>query len=216
MLRQGAIIIASFIFASSVLFTSIFRTAAPQYAFSQAGFVQGVSESTPSATVDYYLPYPGILPDHFLWPLKAFRDRVWLFVIRDPMKKADVLLLFADKRIGMARELIRGGKPELGVTTAQKAGQYLEEALIQAEKAAQNGVDTGELLEKLAKASLKHKEVLESIIVTLPEEGRPVLNEVIDHSRRVYEKSAQRLNEVNRPVPTVSPPSPTPHPTPAL
>lgn len=214
MFRSTAIVLASLVFGLSVLFTSIFRTAAPQYVFSQPLPIV-LGESTPSATVDYYLPYPGILSDHFLWPIKAARDKIWLFVLRDPAKKAEVLLLFADKRVGMARELIKGGKPSLGVSTLTKAEKYLEEAFNEEEKAAARGADTGQFLEKLAKAALKHQEEIEPMVQFAPEDAKPVIIKTLDYPKKVYEKTVHRLNELKRPVPIVPIPTPALTPTPA-
>ncbi len=214
MLRQGAIIIASLVFASAVLFTSIFRTASPQYVFSQAGQVESATTELGEEAIDYYLPYPGILPDHFLWPVKVIRDRLWFFVVRDSAKKADILLLFADKRVGMARELIRGGKPEIGVSTATKAEKYLEEAFAEAEKAQAKGADMGIFYERLAKSSLKHEEVLVSLMRISPEDAKPVLNKTLDYPRGIYEKSTHKLNELGRSVPVVPDAVPSPSPSP--
>lgn len=214
MFRSAAIVIASLVFGLSVLFTSIFRTASPQYAFSQAG-VLGTQTESQTLEVDYYLPYPGILPDHFLWPLKALRDKVWLFVLRDPGRKAEVLLLFADKRVGMARELIKGGKPELGVSTLTKGEKYLEQVFLEAEKAQDKKIEMGQFFERLGTASLKHQEVIESLMPLVSEDARPVLNQTLDYPKRVYEKTAQKLNELGRPVPTVPAPSPSPTPKPS-
>lgn len=200
MFRGAAIILSSLVFAIAVLGTSVLRTTGPNYAFS-GPMSQVAGESTPSASVEYYLPYPGILPDHFLWPLKALRDRLWLFLTRDEAKRADLLLLFADKRVGMANVLIRGGKPELGVETAQKAGQYLEQAFAAQQKAEREEEDAAQFLDRLARSSLKHQEVLEALMTWVPEDARPMLNRAIDYSRRVYEKTTQELNERNRPVP---------------
>ncbi len=44
---------------------------------------------------EYALPYPGILPDNVLYNLKVFRDKVFEFLIIDPVKKADFYLLQA-------------------------------------------------------------------------------------------------------------------------
>lgn len=218
MLRQGAIIIASLVFASIVLFTSIFRTAAPQYVFSQPiPSPEATGSVLAGATVDYYLPYPGILPDHFLWPVKAARDKIWLFVLRDPGRKAEVLLLFADKRVGMARELIKGGKPSLGVSTLTKAEKYLQQAFEEEEKAAAKGADTGQFLEKLGKAALKHQEEIEPLVQFAPEDAKPVIIKTLDYPKKVYERTLHRLNEIGRPVPTLptSTPAPTPTPVPS-
>lgn len=215
MLRRGLIIVSALFFASSVLFTSIFRTALPQYVFSQAGVVQGATDSAIPEKIEYPLPYPGILPDSILWSVKALRDRLWLLTVRDPMKRAEINLLFADKRIGMARVLIEGGKPELGVVTAQKAEQYLADALTESEKASQRGMKTDEFLNKLAKAALKHDEILVSLVETTPEQGRPMLNESLNYPRQVYEKVSQNLNELGQPVPMEQQVEPSPSPEPS-
>lgn len=148
--------------------------------------------TSPQKEVDYYLPYPGILPDHPLYFLKMIRDRIWLLLTTDPLKKAEVLLLFADKRIGAARVLVEGGKPELGLTTATKAEKYLEKAINQ-EKLAQEK-ETKIFLEKIKKASLKHEEVLVALSRSL--EGKEDLFEqLLNYSRQGLKKIEERLKE---------------------
>lgn len=78
--------------------------------------------------VDYFLAYPGVLPDHFLYPIKMIRDRIWLWLTMDPLKKAELLLLFADKRLGAGKVLVEGNKVDLGITTFSKAEKYLQRA----------------------------------------------------------------------------------------
>lgn len=114
----------------------------------------------PKPKVDYLLVYPGILPDHFLYPLKMIRDRAWLFLTTGSRRKAEVMLLFADKRLGAGRALIEGGKQGLGVTTLTKGEKYLEEAVAQLEQAKDKGEDIGELNKKFTKAVAKHEEIL--------------------------------------------------------
>ena len=102
--------------------------------------------------VDYYLPYPGLLPDHPLYWLKMMRDRTQLVLTTKQSAKAGRLLLYGDKRLGAAWALIEGNKTALGVSTLTKAEKYLEEAW-----------DTGRDLPvrgKLIKAIRKHLEVL--------------------------------------------------------
>lgn len=218
MLQKGALIVASLTFGFAVLFTSIVRTTSPKYVFSENW--TGQEATTPFVSVseiDYYLPYPGILPDHFLWPVKALRDRIRLFIAVDSVKKAEVALLLADKRVGMARELIRGGKSELGVSTATKAEKYFKLAFEEEENARVGGRDTVDLLIRLTKASLKHQEVIESIIPIAPDEAQPILIQTIDGYRNIYDKVAQVLQEKDVPVPGVSPsPLPSPSPTPVI
>lgn len=109
--------------------------------------------------VDYYLPYPGILPDHPLYWLKMMRDRVQLWLTTKPLAKAEKLLLYADKRLGAGWALIEGNKQELGVTTLTKGEKYLARAIAEADKLGKGGDET-RFKERLEKGIRKHQEVL--------------------------------------------------------
>ncbi len=54
---------------------------------------------------DYALPYPGILPNHPLYPLKQLRDNTLELLTRDNLKKAELHLLSADKKLQMGKVL---------------------------------------------------------------------------------------------------------------
>src|SRR5438552_3561844 len=71
------------------------------------------SSSAEVARVDYQLAYPGLLPDHPLYFLKAARDKVYAFFISSPVKKAEFDLLQADKRVESSYLLIQKGKVDL-------------------------------------------------------------------------------------------------------
>jgi len=137
------------------------------------------------AKVDYFLVYPGILPDHFLYPIKMVRDRIWLFLTADPLRKAETLLLFADKRLGAGKALIEGGKEQLGISTLTKAEKYLERAIAQERIASQKGKDTTAFLEKLLLATKKHEEVLLEL-------GR---SDLLHYPRQGYEEVRRRLGK---------------------
>ena len=125
------------------------------------------------ASSEYSLPYPGILPDHPLYPLKMLRDRVKLLLAFSAEEKSQLLLLYADKRIGAARELVEGNKIDLGVSTALKAEQYLKQTLDEAKI-----VEDGVLRETLVRAANKHEEVLEGIEESLEDKGK--IQEAVD------------------------------------
>ena len=69
---------------------------------------------TAKTSIDYALPYPGILPGHPLYSVKMLRDRVMGWFITDPLKKAEFYLLLADKRINAGQFLVNYGKQQLG------------------------------------------------------------------------------------------------------
>lgn len=147
-----------------------------------------LTASPAAQKVDYVLPYPGILPDHILYPLKMLRDRILDFLIREPFKKTDFLILMADKRLGAGKSLIEGGKAALGELTISKGEKYLERAIDKASQARQQGKNVGGLLDKLEKSVQKHIEVLEEVLQKAPESVRPGLTSSLANIRKGYQK----------------------------
>lgn len=195
MLHRVLYILASLTFALGVLGISIFRTAQPDYSFYQP-LPEGNSQAFISQ-VKYELPHHGIMPDHLLWPIKAVRDQVWLSVTQDPIKRAQLILLFADKRISMADTLVQKGETSLGVSTASKAEQYLEETFTEYEKADKEGAKTDEFLTKLTISSVRHRELLETFVKIVPSDAIPAVIQIIDTPKMIYEKCLQELNRKN-------------------
>jgi len=118
----------------------------------------------------YDLPYSGILPDHPLYFIKAFRDRVMELTTRDQMSKAQLLLLFADKRLNMALQLERNGKHKLALSTLSKSEKYLlrtAEILPQAKK--QGAAPYVGFVNKIKLSSQKHKEIIDTLAKEIPQ-----------------------------------------------
>lgn len=132
---------------------------------------------TTETKVDYYLPYPGLLPDHPLYWLKMVRDRVQLWLTTDSLQRGEKLLLYADKRLGAGWALVEGNKPELGITTITKAEKYLEQAVNLAQKLGE-GEKEVKFKAKLAKAVKKHEEVLR--LIKIKTEGGGEVNLLLE------------------------------------
>lgn len=124
--------------------------------------------STPSSvkTIDYTLPYPGLLPDNPLYVLKAIRDRIVEILISDPIKKANFELLAADKRLNEGVSLFNKGEKKyvLGETAISKGENYFEKGIAELEKAKRQGMDTINTSQRFHLASLKHREIIKSLI----------------------------------------------------
>lgn len=200
MLRRAVYRIISLIFGFAVLGVSLFRTASPDFAFYQSA--DSYSQKGFVSPVEYYLPHHGMLPDHLLWPVKAARDKVWVELTRDPVRRAQLLLLFADKRLSMAVELVKKGEGNVSVTTAVKGEQYLEEAYGAYEVAEKQGMDTADFLQKFTRATLKHREILEEFTRNAPNDAKPVIVESLNTPKSLYEKSTQELNRKGIDVPS--------------
>lgn len=116
-------------------------------------------------TIDYTLPYPGLLPDSPLYFLKVIRDRIISLLVSSPLKKADFNLLQADKRLNEGIFLFRKGegKYNLAESTISKGENYFEQALNQAIQVKTLGEPAGDIAQRLYQSSLKHKQVIRSL-----------------------------------------------------
>lgn len=160
------------------------------------GAYEGIAATGGATKVEYYLPYPGVLPDSPWYNFKALRDRFVLWVMFDNLKKADQELLYANKRIGAAKYLVEGGKTSLGVSTATKAEKYLESAFSRLEKLSKDGKDVKSQLLEIEKATAKHQEILEEILVKVSGVEKSVAEDMLELNKLLGQKIRQIWMEV--------------------
>ena len=191
MLKKAILVVAVLIFAGGILIASVLRTSA------QTPSAENSPQISPSPQevekVDYFLPYPGILPGHFLYPIKMIRDKILLFLTTEPLKRGERLLHYADKRIEAARLLAENGRQSLAVTTATKAEKYLERAINQEKEARAKGKKTHPFLVELSKASLKHQQVLLEIKGKTSSVEQSVIDSLLHYPQEGYQKVQQLL-----------------------
>lgn len=149
---------------------------------------------TPKSKVDYDLPYPGILPDHPLYFIKAVRDRVFEFFVSDSVKKSEYYLLLSDKRLNMGLFLLNKGKTDQAVSAIEKGEKYLEKSLAEFEKAKAAGKDVTPALAKLSLAVLKHEEVLNEVLEKVPDSAKVGIRNAQEKSQKGIEK-IRRIQE---------------------
>jgi len=188
-----------FFVAFMVLLISIFDSSAITYT---------ISPGTPtildsgSERINYTLPYMGrVLPDSPIWGLKALRDRVWFEITTSHLRKAELALLFADKRLAMAEELFKRGEGDVAISTYSKAEKYLPIAVEQEKIARAQGMDTSAFLTRLATAALKHKEISDNLIQLAPENGKPLIDQMESYSKNTYYAAKDALSSKALPVP---------------
>lgn len=181
------------VIALFILVISIFSSSQVVYVFGQSATPKPIIGQ--KVDVDYQLPFAGkIEPDNFLWPVKAARDKVWLLVSLNPVKKIEVLTLHANKRIIYAKNLMAKDKSELSVSTLTKAEKYLEEAITTEKLARKKGKDTKAQLNAIAMSTLKHRQLLEEILVAAPEDAKPVIVKTIDTNKQLFNEVKMSLN----------------------
>lgn len=170
---------AAVLFGIAVLLMSIYSVVTPAKVYPAEPAV---------VKVEYYLPYPGMLPDSPLYKVKALRDYVKLALTTNAEKRIETMLLFADKRINAAVALIDGGKAELGVSTATKAEKYLERAVTLAIEQKNTGRDVKSIILKLTKATAKHVEVLEGLKEKVSGTERDGIESALKQAKTLQEK----------------------------
>lgn len=200
MLKNFLLFLAAFSLACFILVVSIFRIASINYVFSQAPSPAPTNSPKP-VEIDYNLPYPGMLSDNLLWPIKAVRDRIWLAVTINPSKKADLYLLLADKRLVDAKMLFEKGKPDLGTSVLTKAEKYLESAGKEEGIAKSEGMNTSDFLQRFILATLKHRQVMDTIALSAPEDARPLIQKTEDYPKNLYSEARNGLLEAGANVP---------------
>ena len=171
------------VFGLAILLFSVLATTSPKAAES----------STVSAHVNYYLPYPGILPDSPLYRIKAARDMLSTWFTFNREKKAEKELFLADKRINAAVFLIEGGKSSIGLTTATKAEKYLEQSVQRAVQLQKSGRDVKSLLGKQAIAIQKHNQILLDFKKSLSGEQGAAVDRMIEINTSLSKSISETL-----------------------
>jgi hypothetical protein len=202
MLRKYLYGIFAFVLALGILSVSFLRLSSLSFAFSPTNSPPPLTpEEIPN--IDYTITLPGkIMPDSILWPLEATRDRVWYFLTRGHLRKAELALFFSDKRLMSGKSLFESNNAELGMSTLTKGEKYLETALYQETIAREEGEDTSGFLINIAQASLKHREIIQKNIFPIaPEQARPHLEVVDGKIDLVFHAASERLGSLGKEVP---------------
>lgn len=145
-------------FTILLLFISLVITSLSTYSQSE---IEGTK-------VLYMLPYPGLLPDSPLYPLKTLRDHIIDAATRDSLQKAKLYLQLADKRAAMALALSQKNKSKLAIDTYTKGEKYLLKIPGLLAQSKKQGVSPqSEFINTLKLSTAKHREVGEILLKQL-------------------------------------------------
>ncbi|MCL5432644.1 MAG: DUF5667 domain-containing protein [Patescibacteria group bacterium] len=161
-------------------------------------FAQGqlIPTTTPFPTptpVEYQLPYPGLLPDHPLYFVKAIRDKIMDILISDPLKKAEFNLLSADKRLNSGIFLFNNGKQQLAAETISKGENYFEKAIESVKEAKKQGKDANYIIARLLLSAKKHQDVTKDLENKASKNIKSSLNSSFQRASDLEKK----VNEIN-------------------
>ncbi|KKU95629.1 MAG: hypothetical protein UY27_C0012G0016 [Candidatus Gottesmanbacteria bacterium GW2011_GWA1_48_13] len=145
---------------------------APSYSFAKTenAVAQPVTTQPAEVKPEYPLPYPGVLPDHPLYSLKALRDKILDMLIVDPIRKSEFYILQGDKRLQMGVMLVDKGRTTLGEQVVSKGEKYMYQAVYGLMTLKQGRKEIpGYLLDRLEQSLAKHAEVLGTLVTRATE-----------------------------------------------
>lgn len=194
MLSKIAVVFSTFVLAFVILAVSVLHSCSIKVFSASPKATPSDIDRAVEEKIDYVFAYTGpVLPDSPFWYLKALRDKIWLGVTTNSMKKAELSLLFADKRLVASELLFIKHKPSLALSTLTKAEKYLENAALLEEGERKKGADTKSFLITLNRASLAHISKIKKITAIAPEDIKPEVIKVENYADSVYQASKMAL-----------------------
>jgi hypothetical protein len=160
-IQYSGIVIVRSVVIFIVTLSLLFRLFRPVVAADMSGLAP---TSTPS--IEYQLPYPGLLPDHPLYIIKRFRDKILLLTARTPEKRVTLELLFADKHLSMGQILWERGNTSLAVSTIGEGEIDLLRAVQDLTVFKKQGEVPPGFIDKFELAARKHADSITRLIAT--------------------------------------------------
>ncbi len=131
----------------------------------------------------YKLPETNTLPDSPWYFIKNIRDEFWINFSKDPLEKANILLLLADKKIEEAIELDKKGKQNLANEIAKDSIVKLEKSKKIIKSLNQEDIEVKKMNNKIEEAKRAYKYLIDYLQL-----DKEVQNLFINNVENVYEK----------------------------
>lgn len=144
------------------------------------------------------LPNPGLLPDSPFYFLKGWVEGIGTFFTFGDLAKAGRFSHLAEVRLAEAKALVEKGKPEIAEEPILRYQDQLEAALTKASEAKAKGLDTDEVLAKVAESTLKHQAVLADVYEKVPEQAKAAIERAMQAGMRGHEEALKAISGEKR------------------
>jgi len=144
------------------------------------------------------LPEPGMLPDSPFYFLKSWSEGIGTFFTFGDVAKTERFSHLAEVRLSEAKALVEKGKQDIAEKAVLRYQDQLEAALTKAAEAKAKGLDTDEVLAKVAEATLKHQEVLAEVYEKVPEQAKETIQRAMEVGMRGHEEALQAISGKKR------------------
>lgn len=142
-----------------------------------------------SSVSAYLFPWPGILPDHLMYPLKLLRDKIVVRLIINPVKKIEYYLIISNKGFAASTLLARKGNFALSGVTARRAEHFYTLLISDYKWATWRHTPIPEAFTKdIVAAGLAHQIILQELILLTGNDKQKAFEEVLEFSKRNYKE----------------------------
>lgn len=128
-----------------------------------------VKPSLTFAQDEYILPYPGFMPGNPLYKISQAVDSLQEWWSFGNFAKFSYNLAMADKKLVEAKTLFEYKQYLLAYEALQKSNFYFKKTLPNLLSAQQEGKNISEKSALLKRAASRHKNILEQLLITVPE-----------------------------------------------
>jgi hypothetical protein len=127
---------------------------------------------------NYKVTESNIEPGEIMYPLKKFRDKLWILLSRTPKEKAEIYLLIADKRMFETTDLIKNQKNDnLILETLNNSIHDLKEAKKSLLEEKKRDVEFFKIDQQINQAGLAYEDIVKSFNYK-NEEINKIINEL--------------------------------------
>lgn len=130
----------------------------------------------------YKFPETRTLPDSPLYFIKNLRDEFWVHFSKNPLEKASILLLIADKKAEESIRLDEKGRDYLAEKTIKNAILKLEKSKKIVKSLNQNDIEVMKMSEKIDKAVMVYKHLIDFLKL-----DNNIKNLLINNVEKCYE-----------------------------
>jgi len=138
---------------------------------------------------------PGILPDSPFYFLKTFWEKIQEFLTRDPVKKAEIHLRFAQRRLLETQKMCEKGKCNIAERWMNRFQEKIQIATRSAEKAQEKGRDVTALVEKFQANLERQQAVLDIVLDKVPEPAKEAILKAKENSARGLQQAIESIQK---------------------
>ncbi|MFW5704158.1 MAG: DUF5667 domain-containing protein [Patescibacteria group bacterium] len=142
-------------------------------------------------SVEYQLPYPGILVDNPLYFVKSIRNRLLIMFASSSLDKAQEYLNQSNKKLAMAEPLREKGKIKRTVGVVEDANDLFQKAVEQYKMIEDRPEEKPALLEELKIANRKHRQVIEDLLKNIPQGELESIEDLREENIAIGEELSQ-------------------------